>query len=127
MKDLFGYEGVKDDVKYVAKVETPQYIPKNRCPHILELVDSEKTKRLIRKIEQSNISDLEKKFLIEAAHRHSKFNYGKIADYYAHASKEMQELMEQSALVILDFDDAIERGFLRLQKGLKTIVEAKRQ
>ena len=123
--DLFGEEvSLKDNPiegggKYTTKVETPIYEPKNRCPHILELVDSEKTKRLIREIEKSTIDEWEKKFLIEAAHRHSIFNYAKIADYYAHASKEMQELMEKSALVIIDYDKSIEFGFTKLTEELQ--------
>lgn len=120
--DLFG-ERIEPknetSTKYTQKVETPIYEPKNKCPHILELVDTEKTKRLIRAIESSNIEDHEKKFLIEAAHRHSVFNYSKIADYYAHASKEMQELMEKSALVIIDYDKSIEYGFTKLQEEIK--------
>lgn len=125
--DLFGNEVVEnDDKKYVTKVETPCYEPKNSCPHILELVDAEKTKRLIRKIIASNVEECEKNFLIEAAHRHSAFNYSKIADYYAHASKEMQDLMEQSALVIIDYDDAIRKGFVKLQKNIQTMVNSNR-
>ena len=122
--NLFGEEISLEDKangggKYTTKVETPIYEPKNKCPHILELVDSEKTKRLIREIEDAAIDDWEKKFLIEAAHRHSIFNYAKIADYYAHASKEMQDLMEKSALVIIDYDKSIEYGFTKLQEEIK--------
>jgi hypothetical protein len=120
--DLFGEQiepKNETSTKYTQKVETPIYEPQNRCPHILELVDSEKTKRLIREIESSDIEEYEKKFLIEAAHRHSVFNYSKIADYYAHASKEMQGLMEKSALVIIDYDKSIEYGFTKLQEEIK--------
>lgn len=120
--DLFGeqIEQQKEtSTKYTQKVETPIYEPKNKCPHILELVDTEKTKRLIKEIENSDIEAHEKKFLIEAAHRHSTFNYSKIADYYAHASKEMQGLMEKSALVIIDYDKSIEYGFTKLQEEIK--------
>jgi hypothetical protein len=46
------------------------------------------------------------------------FNFSKIADYYAHSSSEMQELMEQSALVIVDFDKAIEYGYVALNNQL---------
>lgn len=116
-----------ENSKYSKKVSTPIYEPKNKCPHILELVDYEKTKRLIREIEKANIDELEKKFLIEAAHRHSVFNYAKIADYYAHASKEMQELMEKSALVIIDFNKAIEYGFVRLNDKMKMLYERELQ
>lgn len=121
--DLFGeivdYKESGGGQKYTTKVETPIYEPKSKCPHILELVNSEKAKRMIREIERANISEEEKVFLKEAAHRHSIFNYTKIADYYAHASKEMQALMEKSALVIIDFDKAIEYGFVHLQEEVK--------
>lgn len=122
--DLFG-ENIHElkeialSSKYTNKVETPIYEPKNKKPHILELVDVEKTKRLIREIQRSNLDDFEKRFLIEAAHRHSVFNYSKIADYYAHASIEMQDLMEKSALVIIDYDKSIEYGFTHLQEEIK--------
>lgn len=122
--DLFGeniheLKEVALQSKYTNKVETPIYEPKNKQPHILELVDVEKTKRLIREIQKSNLDDFEKRFLIEAAHRHSVFNYSKIADYYAHASVEMQDLMEKSALVIIDYDKSIEYGFTHLQEEIK--------
>ena len=74
-------------------------------------------------IKNSNVSEEEKKFLKLAASRHIVFNYAKIADYYAHASKEMQELMEQSALVILDIDDAIANGYVKLSKDIERILE----
>ena len=56
--------------------------------------------------------------ILNILHRHSIFNYAKIADYYAHATKEMQELMEKSALVIIDYDKSIECGFTKLTQDL---------
>lgn len=58
-----------------------------------------------------------------AATRHIVFNYERIADYYASASKEVQELMEQSALVIIDFDKAIEQGFVQLNDKMRMLYE----
>lgn len=109
----------QSEPKYSTKIETPIYEPKNKQPHILELCNKEKTYQLISKIEKSQISQEEKNFLIDAAQRHIVFNYEKIADYYSHASKEMQELMESSALVIIDFEKAIELGFIKLCKEIK--------
>ena len=63
----------------------------------------------------------EKIFLKLAAARHIIFNYENIADYYCNASKEMQELMEKSALVIIDFESAIEGGFLQLNEETKQL------
>ncbi len=114
--NLFGQEFApnKDEQKYSSKIEAPIYEPKNVKPHILELCDKSKTHRIINEIEQSSLSNDEKFFLIDASRRHNIFNYEKIADYYAHSSKEMQTLMERSGLVIIDFDKAIEYGYVKL-------------
>lgn len=58
----------------------------------------------------------QKQFLRFAAYRHLCFNYAKIAEYYCHQNKEMQTLMEDSALVIIDFNDAIAKGFVQLSE-----------
>lgn len=124
--NLFGEEfqaTSSNDETYEKKVEKPLYNPSAKCPNICTLVDCAKTSKLIREIEHANVSNEEKKFLIEAAHRHSIFNYSRIADYYAHASKEMQELMEKSALVIVDFDSAIALGYVKLSERIKKIQE----
>ena len=87
-----------------------------------ECLNISKYKELKNNISNANISDLEKKFLLYAATRHIVFNYSKIADYYASASPEMQKLMEDSALVIIDFDDAIAKGYVKLNKRMAEIV-----
>lgn len=118
--NMFGNEFIQEEEKkYTTKIETPIYEPKNQKPHILELIDKSKTQRLIRKIENSTLSIEEKNFLIDSAKRHNIFNYEKIADYYSHSNKEMQELMEESALVIIDFEKAIQLGYIRLSDEIK--------
>jgi hypothetical protein len=114
--NLFGQEFApnQDEQKYSSKIEAPIYEPKNLKPHILELVDKSKNNRLIKEIEASSLPIEEKQFLIDAARRHNIFNYEKIADYYAHSNKEMQHLMERSALVIIDFEKAIQYGYVKL-------------
>lgn len=123
--DLFGIgEQSEEETKYTTKVSVPQYLPKNKCPQIEELVDTKKYIELLKHINDSNIPDEQKKFLKMGAMRHIVFNYDKIADYYAHASKEMQELMEESALVIIDFQDAIANGYIKLSKDLNENIMA---
>lgn len=114
-ENLFGedFEN-KLETKYVNKITLPTYLPKNTPPHILSLVDRAKTNRIINEINQSNVTEDEKAFLIESAKRHSIFNYQLIADYYSHASKEMQSLMEKQALVIIDFEKAYQYGYIKL-------------
>lgn len=119
--NLFGdeFSPKKDEEKYSSKIESPIYKPREQKPHILELYDKMKTQRMIVEIDKSNVSIEEKMFLIEAARRHTVFNYEKIADYYANASKEMQELMERSALVIIDFEKAIEYGYVKMCEEIR--------
>ena len=120
---LFDIPKEKSDSSYTKKIQIPQYIPSEKKPFIESLADYSKYSKLLANIKNSNVSDDEKKFLKLAASRHIVFNYAKIADYYAHASKEMQELMEQSALVILDIDDAIANGYVKLSKDIEKILE----
>lgn len=115
---MFG-DTSSEEKKYTKKIEAPVYEPKNKKPYIYELCDKSKAHRLMREIEASSLDYEEKKFLIDAARRHNVFNYEKIADYYAHASKEMQELMEKSALVIIDFEKAIQLGYVKLSEDIK--------
>ena len=103
---------------YTKKIKAPIYEPINEKPPIEELFSSEKTEELIDKIKKSNIPKETKTFLINAAYRHIVFNYAKIADFYAHSDKETQQLMEESALVIIDFDKAIENGFVELSQDI---------
>ena len=120
-ENLFGIEEEVDN-KYTGKVSIPQYLPKDEKPRIDELCNTYKYGQLVSKIKASNVSEEEKKFLLDAATRHIVFNYSKIANYYAHSSKEMQELMEDSALVILDIDDAIAKGYVKLSKNIEKIM-----
>ena len=124
MNNLFSMDiDNQADNKYIKKVDIPQYLPKNKKPLIQELYNNEKTNKLMQEIRQSNVTDEEKDFLIKAAQRHLIFNYSKIADYYAHSNKEMQELMEKSALVIIDINDAIANGYVKLSKNIEKIME----
>lgn len=109
---------------YTMKVNIPQYEPTGEKPDIADLYDTEKNDELIRHIENSeNVTEEEKAFLIEAAHRHNVFNYKNIAEYYAQSGPEMQRLMEESALVIIDVDDAIAMGYARLSEDIKAMIE----
>ena len=126
-KQLF-YSPIKKlmdgDNKYSRAIKVPQYEPSNVKPKIWELYDRAKYTELIRNISKSNISDTDiKEFLMFAATRHIVFNYAKIADYYAHAEPEIQRLMEQSALVIIDIDDAIANGYVKLSKRMEELVQ----
>ncbi len=103
---------------YTTKIKSPIYEPKNAKPTVDSMVDTTKERSLAERIQAADISKADKDFLLLAATRHIVFNYEKIADYYAHSSKEVQELMEESALIIIDFNKAIELGYVKLTKEL---------
>ena len=103
---------------YSSKIETPIYEPKGERPQITELFDQEKTHKLIADIDQADIPEEEKQFLKAAAQRHTQFNYKTIAEYYCHCSPATQKLIEDSALVIIDYDKAIELGYVKLRDDL---------
>lgn len=121
--ELLGDEDEQEDEKYTSKIDVPQYEITGECPGLDELVDSEKTDRLIEAIQKSSVSELDKAFLMKAAMRHYVFDYAKIAEYYAHADEEMQMLMEDSALVIIDYADAIRNGYSNLYLDISEMCE----
>ena len=108
----------EEDDRYTKKTNIPQYEITGKKPNISELYDLEKYNELIKDIEQADVSDEVKQFLKLSATRHIVFNYQNIAEYYAHADKEVQQLMEDSALVIIDYEDAIKDGFVRLSEDV---------
>lgn len=110
--------GPKIDDTYSRKIEVPTYEPSGVSPTLSDCYDSTKTKELIEEIKKADLPDEVREFLTYAAYRHTEFNYGKIADYYCNAPKEVQELFENSALVIIDFKKAIEKGFVRMTDEL---------
>ena len=108
---------------YTDAVNLPQYEPEGECPDVADLIDIEKYNELYKKIEESDIDYEVKQFLFYAAARHIGFNYKVIANFYAHQSKEIQELMEESALVLIDINDAIRNGYAELSERLDEIEE----
>lgn len=90
--------------KYTNKIKIPVYVPTGPKPEI---------KELITKIDDYDIPKNEKEFLKYAAQRHIVFNFQNIAEYYAQSDKTLQELFEDSALVLIDYEKAIENGFVK--------------
>jgi hypothetical protein len=103
---------------YSKKVEAPIYEPKNEKPAVVDLFDMGRTNQLMTDIRAAGLKPEDEAFLIQAANRHCVFNYQRIADYYAHSDERVQKLMEDSALIIIDFDKAIELGYVKLSEEI---------
>jgi len=102
---------LSEENPYTKTVNLPQYEIVGEKPVTSDLFNAEKANELIEEIKESNLPEEVTAFLTMAAYRHTVFNYGKIAEYYAHATPEIQALMEKSALIVIDLDDAIAHGY----------------
>ena len=114
------------DNLYSQKVEIPIYEPTGDKVELSDMYDSDKTIKLMNSINESSIHEGLKVFLRAAAERHTVFNFSKIADYYASASPEEQSLMEDSALVIIDYDKAIQDGYVKMTDVMREQVKKER-
>lgn len=117
----WGLKEDEDDNPYTTAVNIPQYNIQGDVPSFGEMYDNQKEMDLISEIESSGVTGDEKAFLISAAHRHCRYNFTAIAEYYAHATPEMQALMEKSALVIIDLENAIANGYVKLSKTIEVL------
>ena len=104
---------------YTRRIETPCYEITGIKPEAKELCDSTKAERLIDEVKKAKLPKEVEKFLIHAAHRHTVFDFGKVAEFYAHSDEQTQKLMEKSALVIVDFKQAVEQGFVQLSEDIR--------
>jgi hypothetical protein len=117
----------EDENPYTHKVEIPHYEASAEKPLLAQCFDDSKTKQLIDDINASGVSEDEKHFLREAAHRHTVFHFQKLANYYAHSEAPTQRLMEDSALVIVDIDRAIKNGWARLTGRLDELYSEEKE
>lgn len=119
--------GTHEDSEYTKKIKAPSYEPQmDAAPPVASLFDTTKTNDLQSQIAAADLPDDVRQFLTIAAARHVVFRYDRIAEFYAHADAATQRLMEASALVIIDMDDAIANGFVRLSTRLDALLNADR-
>lgn len=111
---------------YTTDINIPQYEIVGECPQITELYDDRKARELQAAIKSTDMPDEVKQFLLLASYRHVVFTYSKIAELYPHMPAEIQQLMEDSVLVIIDVDDAIKNGFVKLSDRLEALMETDR-
>jgi hypothetical protein len=128
LTDLAHHSGVEGygepgDI-YTLKADTPLYEPTAETPPaVAALCATTRHDALCAAIEAAPLPDDLRAFLTTAATRHIVFDYAKIAEYYAHAEPEVQRLMEDSALVIIDINRAIELGYAKLRDEMLDALE----
>jgi hypothetical protein len=113
----------QEDNTYTNKIVAPVYSPKGEKPPVSALFDRAKTSELTAAIDAADLPAEVAEFLRFAAERHTVFNFRQIAEFYCHADKTTQDLMERSGLVIIDFNKAIENGFVHLTERLGELAD----
>ena len=109
-----GADKNNNDIKspYTEKIKAPIYEPKQeKPPELKDCINYEKCMNLIKEIKGKKFEKDLESFLIFAAYRFIVFNYENIAEFYCHQDKKTQEIIEKLAMVIIDFNKAIEYGF----------------
>jgi hypothetical protein len=120
----FGFDtdtSEEDEKKYTSTVNVPQYEIQGEVPAVQVLYNDQKCQALIEEISGSDLTEEQKAFLKIAAYRHVVFDYTKIAEFYASTTPECQKLMERSALVIIDVDDAIANGYVTMSETIEKL------
>ena len=113
----------QQDQRYTRKIQIPVYEPKGAKPAVVDLFDTSKTSQLVQRINASSAPDEVKRFLRLAAERHTVFHFARIAEYYCHSDADVQDLFEQSALVIIDYQKAVENGFVAFTEAMFKIAD----
>lgn len=104
---------------YTHRIVTPVYEITGDCPKTEELVDRTRAESLLEEIDRTpGLPDAVRDFLRIAAMRHYVLHFDRIAEFYAHAVPPVQRLMENSCLVIIDYDRAIELGYVQMARAL---------
>jgi len=109
--------------RYTRRIQGPVYEPTGERPETNALYDTSKSEAMKTSIMAADVPDDVRKFLLSAAERHTVFNFAEIAEFYAHAEAPVQDLMERSALVIIDFDKAIEHGYVQVTSTMGILAD----
>lgn len=90
-------------------------------PPISAILDLSDYRAALEEIDRAGLDEEEAAFLRLAATRLIRLRYDLIAERYAHMGEEVQALYRRLALVIVDGEEAIERGWLKV---MQTLAEA---
>ena len=98
------------DYKELLDVSIPYYTPAEKAPEVEELADLSEVEELNDMITKLKPEKGLEPILRARAAFFAEFDFQKIADYYAKADKDTQELMKRLGLVIVIPKEAYERG-----------------
>ena len=105
------------DYKELLDVSIPYYTPAEKAPEAAELADLSEVDELNDMITKLKPEKGLEPILRARAAFFADFDFQKIADYYAKADKDTQELMKRLGLVIVIPKEAYDRGMCDFREG----------
>ena len=107
---------------YTQKTAIPVYEPQGINVKIKDLYDLSEFNEKLKLIEDLKDNKNLYNFLYFASTRFIKFNFKNIAEYYCNLQDEqVKKVFKDLALIIIDFQDAISRGFIELTEQLEML------
>lgn len=126
LKELIGWDFPLDKMAkkvadYSRKIESPIYMPTGlKIDDVRSLYDETEVNEIEEKIRQADIPEDVREMLIKSAQRFRRFDFGRVAEYYSQCKDQViRDLMERTAMVIVDFGRAIEDGFVELAEEIR--------
>lgn len=100
------------------------YEPKGEMPAIEDCIETKDMDGVLKRLKGiKGLTKEERRVLEICAYRFCTIDFSKMAEYYAHASKPMQRAMEDNFLVIVDFEKARERGYVKMVTKLAELCD----
>ncbi len=125
LKELVGWDMpfdvmAKKVADYSRKIESPVYTPTGlKIDDVRTLYDDTEVQDIEAHIAVADIPDDVRDMLMKAAQRFRRFDFGRVAEYYSQCTDPVvRALMERAAMVIVDFKQAIENGFVVLAEDI---------
>lgn len=107
------HDNILPNQAYVELGDQIYYTPQSKePPAISTLFDASYAMELMREAEV--IGGELGEFLKLSAVRHVRFHFNRIAEYYAHADEKIREIFRKHLLVLVDPEEAIKRGWLKV-------------
>ena len=95
------------------------YEPKGEKPFIEECIDTTEMDAVLERLEKRKGLTKEERRVFEiCAYRFCKIDFSKMAEYYAQSEAPAQSAMEDNFLVLVDFNQARERGYIKMVEKL---------
>lgn len=106
----------KKVAEYSRKIESPIYVPTgDPIDDVATLYEETEVLEMQEQIRAADIPDDIRELLMKSAERFRRFNFDRVAEYYSQCEDEtVRALMERTAMVVVDFKQAIEKGFVVL-------------